>query len=251
MFEWIHIEASWNVITHAQKPYFVFRRNGRIYLNLWGRGRHSVDYWQPRCAPSAVLMLDTPRSELVWRVLAIHSIRQFPLHFTSRASPCAITFQLESTVYYFIYPSSLHVFTKTESYNVNWSPFDHTDEGAVMNTSGASCENFSAVVVLFMSCDTWHCAAKTTADVAKHCGAFEARVKHNKNCVWDWVTLKMRASEVGRPYERTVALWPLMAHKFDGKMKFKKGLNLTSKPIYLTSVYKYTMLYHSDTTKLY
>jgi hypothetical protein len=31
------------------------------------------------------------------RVLATHSIRQFPLHFPSRASPCAITFQLEST----------------------------------------------------------------------------------------------------------------------------------------------------------
>jgi hypothetical protein len=32
----------------------------------------------------------------VWRVLATHSLRQFPLHFPSRASPCAITFQLES-----------------------------------------------------------------------------------------------------------------------------------------------------------
>jgi hypothetical protein len=31
------------------------------------------------------------------RVLATHSIRQFPLHFPSRASPCAITFQLDST----------------------------------------------------------------------------------------------------------------------------------------------------------
>jgi hypothetical protein len=48
------------------------------------------------CA-SAVVMLDTPRSELVCRVLAIHSIRQFPLHFPSRASPCAITFQLDCT----------------------------------------------------------------------------------------------------------------------------------------------------------
>ena len=27
------------------------------------------------------LMLDTPCSEVVWRVLATHSIRQFPLHF--------------------------------------------------------------------------------------------------------------------------------------------------------------------------
>ena len=31
------------------------------------------------------------------RVLATHSIRQFPLHFPSRASPCATTFQLDST----------------------------------------------------------------------------------------------------------------------------------------------------------
>jgi hypothetical protein len=32
------------------------------------------------------------------RVLATHSIRQFPLHLPSRASPCAITFQLDSTI---------------------------------------------------------------------------------------------------------------------------------------------------------
>ena len=31
------------------------------------------------------------------RVLATHSIRQFPLHFPSRASPCAIRFQTSST----------------------------------------------------------------------------------------------------------------------------------------------------------
>jgi len=48
------------------------------------------------CA-SAVVMLDTPCSEVVWRVLATQSIRQFPLHFPFRASPSAITFQLDST----------------------------------------------------------------------------------------------------------------------------------------------------------
>jgi len=48
------------------------------------------------CA-SAIVMLDTPCSEVVWRVLATHSIRLFPLHFPSRASPCVITFQLDST----------------------------------------------------------------------------------------------------------------------------------------------------------
>ena len=42
-------------------------------------------------------MLDTPCSEVVWRVLATHSILRFPLHFPSRASPCAITFKLGST----------------------------------------------------------------------------------------------------------------------------------------------------------
>ena len=47
------------------------------------------------CA-SVVVMLDTSCSEVVWRVLATHSIRQFPLHFPSRAA-CAITFQLEPT----------------------------------------------------------------------------------------------------------------------------------------------------------
>jgi len=47
-------------------------------------------------------MLVTPCSEVVWRVLATHCIRQFPLHFPSRASPCAITFQLESTAYFYL-----------------------------------------------------------------------------------------------------------------------------------------------------
>jgi hypothetical protein len=73
-------------------------RNGRVHLNRPVGGVSSVDCWQPRCAASAVVMLDTPRSEVVWRVLATHSIRQFPLHFPSRASPNAIKFQLESTV---------------------------------------------------------------------------------------------------------------------------------------------------------
>ena len=51
------------------------------------------------CA-SAVVMLYTPCSEVVWRVLATHSIRQFPLHFPSRASPGATTFQLDFPTLY-------------------------------------------------------------------------------------------------------------------------------------------------------
>ena len=57
-------------------------------------------------------MPDTPRSEVVWRVLDTHSIRQFPLHFPSRSSPCAITFQLDSTArsVHSVYLKCLHIF---------------------------------------------------------------------------------------------------------------------------------------------
>ena len=82
-------------MAHAQKPDFVFRRNGRIHLNRQWR-QFSRLLTAEGCA-SAVVMLVTPCSEVVWRVLATHAIRQFPLHFPSRVSPCAITFQLDST----------------------------------------------------------------------------------------------------------------------------------------------------------
>jgi len=36
-------------MAHAQKPDFVFRRNGQVHLNR-PVGVSSVDYWQPRCA---------------------------------------------------------------------------------------------------------------------------------------------------------------------------------------------------------
>jgi len=92
-----YVEASWNVMAHAQKPDFVFRRNGRVHLNR--RGRQFSRRLAAEVCASAVVMLDTPCSEVVWGVLTNHSIHQFPLHVPSRASPCAITFQLESTTY--------------------------------------------------------------------------------------------------------------------------------------------------------
>jgi len=80
-------------MAHAQKPDFVFRRNGRVHLNR--RGRQFSRLLTAEVCASAVR--HTPCSEVVWRVLATHSILQFPLHFPSRASPCAITFQSDST----------------------------------------------------------------------------------------------------------------------------------------------------------
>jgi hypothetical protein len=89
------VDCVWNVMAHAQKPDFVLWRNGRVHLNRPGRQLSRL--LAAEVCASAVVMLDTPCSEVVWRVLATHPIRQFPLHFPSRASPCAITFRLEST----------------------------------------------------------------------------------------------------------------------------------------------------------
>jgi hypothetical protein len=75
-------------MAHAQKPDFVFRRKGRVHLNRQGR-QFSRLLAAELCASAVVMviMLDTPCSEVVWRVLAILSIFQFPLHLPSRASP--------------------------------------------------------------------------------------------------------------------------------------------------------------------
>jgi len=76
------LDCVWNVMAHAQKPDFVFRRNGRVHLNR--RGHQFRRLLAAEVCISAAVMLDTPCSEVVWRVLlATHSIRQFPLQFPS------------------------------------------------------------------------------------------------------------------------------------------------------------------------
>jgi len=73
------VDCVWNVVAHAQKPDVFFRRNGRVHLNRQGR-QFSRLLAAEVCA-SAVVMLDTPCSEVVCRVLATHSFASFP--FTS------------------------------------------------------------------------------------------------------------------------------------------------------------------------
>jgi len=94
IYVFCEIDCVWNVMAHAQKPDFVFRRKGRVHLNI--QGCQLIRLLAAELCASAIVMLDTPCSEVVWRVLDTHFIRQFPLHFPSRASPCAITFQLDS-----------------------------------------------------------------------------------------------------------------------------------------------------------
>jgi len=76
------VDCIWNVMAHAQKPDFVFRRNGLVHLNRPG-GHQFSRLLAAEVCESAVVMLDKPCSDVVWRVLATHSIRQFPLHFPS------------------------------------------------------------------------------------------------------------------------------------------------------------------------
>ena len=60
------VECVLNMTAHAQKPDFVFRakRTSPFKSARWG-SVSSVDCLQPRCAASAVVMLDTPCSEVV------------------------------------------------------------------------------------------------------------------------------------------------------------------------------------------
>jgi hypothetical protein len=77
---------------------FRLKRNGRVHLNR--RGRQFIRLLAAEVCASAVVVLGTPCPEVVWStdwVLATHSIRHLPLHFPSRASPCDITFQLDSS----------------------------------------------------------------------------------------------------------------------------------------------------------
>jgi hypothetical protein len=57
------VEASWNVMAHAQKPDFVFRRNGRVHLNR--RGCQFSRLLAAEMWASAIVMLDTSCSEVV------------------------------------------------------------------------------------------------------------------------------------------------------------------------------------------
>ena len=81
--------------THAETRFRLSAKRTSPFKSAGGR-QFSRLLAAEVCA-SAVVMPDTPCSEVVWRVLATHSIRQFPLHFPSSASPCAVTFQLDST----------------------------------------------------------------------------------------------------------------------------------------------------------
>jgi len=95
IFSLAMVEASSNVMAHAQKPDFVFRRKGRIHLNRRGRQFNRLPAAKV-CGISGSNAGYTMFRGSVKGTGYPHSIRQFPLHFPSRASSYAITFQLQS-----------------------------------------------------------------------------------------------------------------------------------------------------------
>jgi hypothetical protein len=126
-------------MAHSQKPDFVFRRNGRVHLNR--QGLQFTRLLAAEVCASAVVMLDTPSSEVVWRVLA--TIRQFPLHFPSLASPCAITFQLDSNI------ETLEMFA---SWTLFWS-YRINDFDIHYSTHITEFYHYYCVILLFFSAE--------------------------------------------------------------------------------------------------
>ena len=105
------VDCVWNVMAHAQKPDFVFRRNGRVHLNR--RERQFSRLLAAEVCASAVVMLDTPCSQVVWRVLATYSIRQFPLHLP----PCVtVCHDISTGVYHKVGSKNIKTFKITERY---------------------------------------------------------------------------------------------------------------------------------------
>ena len=88
------VEASWNIMAHAQKPDFVFRRNGRVHLNRPGASVQST-------TGSRGVRISAGNAGYTMLRGSVKSTG-YPLHLPlspslpSRASSCAIIFQLDS-----------------------------------------------------------------------------------------------------------------------------------------------------------
>jgi len=96
------VEYVWNLMAYAQKPDFVYRRSGRVHLHR--RGSQFSRLLVAEVCASQVVVLDTPCSEVVCRVMATHTIRQFALHFPI---PCvAVCHQVSTGLYHFLFMGS-------------------------------------------------------------------------------------------------------------------------------------------------
>jgi hypothetical protein len=157
------VDCVWNVMAHAQKPELVFRRKGRVRLNR--RGRQFSRLLAAELCASAVVMLDTPCSDVVWKVLANHSIRQLPFHFPS---PCVTVCHHISTALY--HPFRIrrpYYFCHHFIISISWSsqrPFIHRfgDEvySSILYLPIVNAPPCSEIRFIFFNHFTAHCVLK-------------------------------------------------------------------------------------------
>jgi hypothetical protein len=89
------VDCVWNVMAYAQKPDFVFRRNGRVPLNRRGVSVQSTTGSRGVRISGSNAGYTMFRGNVKSTGYPIHS--PVSLHIPSCASPCAVTFQLDSS----------------------------------------------------------------------------------------------------------------------------------------------------------
>jgi hypothetical protein len=90
------LDCVWNVMVHAQKPDFVFRRNGRVYLNRRGASVQSTTGSRGVCISGSNAGYTTFRGSM--------KSTGYPLHSPVSPSlplPCVTVFHRISTGLYF------------------------------------------------------------------------------------------------------------------------------------------------------
>jgi len=91
------VEWKRNVTAQAQKPDSVFQWNGRVHLYRRGcQFSRVLAFLECGSAENDCSNTGLTVPSQAEACLATHSIRHFPLHFSSRASPCATRFRFHS-----------------------------------------------------------------------------------------------------------------------------------------------------------
>jgi hypothetical protein len=80
------VELVRNLMAHAQKPDFVFRLNGQVHSNC--RGSQFSRLLAAEVCASALVMLDTPCSEVVWEYWLPTPFASFPFTSPSCVTVC-------------------------------------------------------------------------------------------------------------------------------------------------------------------
>jgi len=96
-------------MAHAQKPDFVFRRNGRVHLNRKGASVQSTTGSRGVRISGSNAGYFMFRGSVKSTGYPLHS--PVPLHFPYCASPCAIIFQLDSNPTIHLCPVAHWTFT--------------------------------------------------------------------------------------------------------------------------------------------